>query len=128
MDTYLLNPDSFGPLALVVLAGIAAVNLFTFAAFAFDHSRTSAGDQPLPEPLLLSLAALGGWPAAKIAQLALGRRFQSDLFRTLLNFLALPMGAATVLLIYAEVDLWAIEGAAMSYIGEATGTGPQAKN
>ena len=72
----------------------------------------------------MSLAALGGWPAAKLAQLLLRLRITPRQFRSLLNLVALPLVVISGLVVYQTVDLWAVEARVMSYVGEVTGTGP----
>ena len=126
MNQDILTPETLGLLGLSLVAGLMILNLLTFSAFAVDRHRAVNGDLPLPEVLLLSLAALGGWPAAKFAQLVLRHPRQTSQFRSLLNLVGLPVIAVAALVIYEEVDLWAVESSVMSFIGEATGAGPDA--
>jgi uncharacterized membrane protein YsdA (DUF1294 family) len=125
MEQTMLTPETIELLAVGLVASLLALNLATFTAFAMDKQREVAGRPPLPEVLLLSLAALGGWPAAKLAQLSLRLRAQTTQFRSLLNLVALPLVAISGMVIYQTVDLWAVEARVMAYVGEVTGTGPQ---
>ncbi|MGB8811916.1 MAG: DUF1294 domain-containing protein, partial [Paracoccaceae bacterium] len=121
-----LTPETMELLALGLIGGLLALNLATFTAFALDKQREINGRAPLPEVLLLSLAALGGWPAAKLAQLLLRLQDHTTQFRSLLNLVALPLVVVSGLVVYETVDLWALEARVMSYVGEVTGTGPEA--
>ena len=106
-------------------AALVAMNLATFTAFALDKQRLITDREPVPEVLLLSLAALGGWPAAKLAQLVFHLQDYTAQFRSLLNLVALPLVVIAALVVYQTVDLWAVQSRAMTYIGEVTGTGPE---
>ena len=125
MEQTSLTPETLGLLVFGGLAGLIALNLATFTAFALDKQREVTGREPLPEVLLLSLAALGGWPAAKLAQLLLRLQDHTAQFRSLLNLVALPLVVIAGLVIYQTVDLWAVQSRVMDYVGEVTGTGPQ---
>ena len=110
MDRYDQNPDTLGLLGLALVAGFILLNVATFTAFAVDKRRAMAGEFRLPELSLLTLAALGGWPAAKLAQLFLGHSV-NETFRTLLNMVALPLIALLALVAYLTVDfpaLWVV--------------------
>lgn len=125
MDQTSLTPENMGLLVLGMAAGLMVLNLATFTVFAMDKQREMNGREPLPEVLLLSLVALGGWPAAKLAQLVLRFQEQTAQFRSLLNLVALPLVAVAAIVTFQTVDLWAVEARVMSYIGEMTGTGPE---
>jgi uncharacterized membrane protein YsdA (DUF1294 family) len=124
MDHFLLNSEPVGALGLGLLAGFLLLNIATFAFFAVHQSRQRAGTAALPEVLLLSLAALGGWPGAKLAQLTGRGEGLTDQFRSFLNMVSLPLMVIGGMLIYEVVDLSAAGGAVMGFIGQQTGTGP----
>lgn len=124
MEQTALSPVILGPLVLGLTVGLMALNLATFTAFAVDKQREMAGREPLPEVLLLSLAALGGWPAAKFAQAVLRFTEQTTQFRSLLNLVALPLAAIGALVVYETVDLAALGARTMAYVEEVTETGP----
>jgi len=56
-------------LALAVLAGVylLAINLATFAVWGDDKRRAVRRARRVPEATLLTLSALGGWPAGLLA-------------------------------------------------------------
>jgi uncharacterized membrane protein YsdA (DUF1294 family) len=125
MDMQTLTPETLGFIGFAIVAVLAALNLVTFSVFAMDRSREVEGREPLPEVLLLTLAATGGWPGAKLAQAILRFQGQTAQFRSLLNLVALPLVATAALVTYQTVDLSAAGSRMMSYVGEVTGTGPE---
>ena len=125
MEQTSLTPETLSLLVFGLGAVLVALNLATFTAFAVDKQRLITDREPVPEVLLLSLAALGGWPAAKLAQLVFRLQDYSAQFRSLLNLVALPLAVIAGLVVYQTVDLGAVQSRAMTYIGEVTGTGPQ---
>lgn len=80
------------------LLAVLALNLLTYAAFASDKRRAVAGEWRVAESTLLTLAALGGWPAAKLAQHRLRHKTRKQPFRTRLNLSVLPMTAVLAFL------------------------------
>lgn len=98
-----------GPLATLTLSFAAwflLVNAMTLTAFYVDNRRTMAGDWPVPPKTLLLLALIGGWPAAKLAQLWFRHTPGKGPFDILLNLSILPMLGLVGLFAAQEVD-WA---------------------
>jgi uncharacterized membrane protein YsdA (DUF1294 family) len=60
----------------------------TYALFGIDKQRAVLGDQRIPEVSLLTLAALGGWPGAKLAQARFHHKTRAQPFGTILNLIA----------------------------------------
>lgn len=63
-----------------LLSWLAAINLLTLAAFWFDKRRSSRRGWRIPERRLLWLAALGGTPAARLAQVKLRHKTNKQPF------------------------------------------------
>lgn len=89
-----MMPDSFAqtpelPLILALVGYGVFANLLTYAAFALDKRRAVQGGWRIPERTLLLLAALGGWPAAKLAQHRLRHKTRKQPFRLMLNLTGL---------------------------------------
>jgi len=74
---------------------IAAINVATFAAFAFDKRAAARGAWRVPERQLLLMAAVGGSPGALVAQRVLRHKTRKEPFRT---WLLLIVAAQTVAL------------------------------
>lgn len=64
-----------------VAAGIAAVNLLTYALYARDKRASREGGWRVPEATLLMLALLGGSPAALVASRRLRHKTKKLSFR-----------------------------------------------
>ncbi len=69
------------PLALWLIV----VNVLTFAAFGYDKAQARRDGPRTPEKTLLTLALLGGWPGAKLAQRYFRHKTQKQPFGKLLN-------------------------------------------
>jgi uncharacterized membrane protein YsdA (DUF1294 family) len=104
MNSFPPNPDTLPALGLGVVALLLALNLGTFLAFAVDKRRAGTGAGRVPELSLLTLAALGGWPAAKLAQWLLRHKTRKEPFRSMLNMVALPLVAVAGVVAWQEVD------------------------
>ncbi|MGV8985797.1 MAG: DUF1294 domain-containing protein [Cypionkella sp.] len=76
----------------------------TIVAFRLDQRRAMAGEWRVPEKTLLMLATLGGWPGAKLAQLAFPHEFSKRAFRIMLNLTILPLAGLAGYLVAQEVD------------------------
>ncbi len=63
---------------------VAVINAATFATFARDKQAAARRLSRVPERQLLLLAALGGSPAALLAQRALRHKTRKEPFRTVL--------------------------------------------
>ena len=68
---------------------LLALNLLTFAAFAFDKARARAGGQRVAEATLLGLALVGGTPAAYAARHLFRHKTRKQPFRQRLHAIAL---------------------------------------
>ena len=60
------------PAAIAYACLVAAASLASFAAYGFDKRRAVTGGRRVPERSLHTLAFVGGWPGALLAQ----RRFR----------------------------------------------------
>lgn len=98
MSTF-LAPGSTGLFYLSLLALGLLVNLLTLLAFWIDKRRAEAGEWRVPEALLLRLALLGGWPAAKLAQIGLRHKTRKQPFGRKLNRVPLWQALALVLVL-----------------------------
>ena len=82
-----------------LLGGLALLNLATFTAYAMDKRAAAQGQWRTPENTLHALAAMGGWPAAWLAQRTLRHKSRKTSF--------LAAYVATVLLnLGALAALW----------------------
>lgn len=68
---------------------LIAVNALTFLAFHRDKRVSVAGAWRIPERHLLTLAVIGGWPAAKLAQRRLRHKTRKQPFAFRLNMIGL---------------------------------------
>lgn len=106
-------PDSFAqtpalPLIQALLAYGVFANLLTYAAFALDKRRAVEGGWRIPERTLLLLAALGGWPAAKLAQHRLRHMTRKQPFRLMLNLTGLFLPLLVLAGVAGRVDVTGI--------------------
>ncbi|MEO6299117.1 MAG: DUF1294 domain-containing protein [Paracoccaceae bacterium] len=108
MNPYDPNPDTLGMLGLSLVAWLLLMNLATFVVFAVDKQRALNDEERISEMWLLSLAALGGWPAAKLAQWFFRHKTRQEPFRTMLNMVVLPLIAILGLVAYEKVDFAAV--------------------
>jgi uncharacterized membrane protein YsdA (DUF1294 family) len=77
----------------VILLYLAGINLATFAAFAADKRSAQSGRRRVPERTLLTLAALGGTPAAFMAMESLRHKTRKQPFGTYLWLIGLGQAA-----------------------------------
>ncbi len=79
------------------------VNAVTFAAFRRDKNRSRTQGWRTPEKTLLTLAIIGGWPAAKLAQRTLRHKTRKQPFANTLNIIGLAWLWVVVLFIAAAL-------------------------
>ena len=84
-----------------LILALAAINLATFAAFAWDKRAAVAARRRIPERTLLRLALLGGSPGAVAAQRLLRHKtrkqpFADRLRAIVLLHMAILLGAAAL--------------------------------
>ncbi|SHF37564.1 Uncharacterized membrane protein YsdA, DUF1294 family [Litoreibacter ascidiaceicola] len=77
-------PDSLLPMAIAA-AYLALVNLVTYILFAFDKRRARVRGRRISESNLLLWSAVGGTPAAKLAQKRLRHKTVKQPFARQLN-------------------------------------------
>jgi len=65
------------------------VNAITYLAFRRDKRRSEARGWRTPEKTLLTMALVGGWPAAKLAQRRLRHKTRKQPFAFRLNMVGL---------------------------------------
>ncbi|RKF14204.1 DUF1294 domain-containing protein [Roseovarius spongiae] len=65
------------------------VNAVTFTAFRLDKNRARTQEWRIPEKTLLTMAMVGGWPAAKLAQRVLRHKTRKQPFARTLNIIGL---------------------------------------
>ncbi|NND19598.1 MAG: DUF1294 domain-containing protein [Silicimonas sp.] len=88
--------------ALPLLPLLAALNIATFLAFAWDKRCAREDRRRVPESVLLQLAFLGGSPAAKLAQRRLRHKTRKRPFATRLNaIVALHVTIISVVVVLA---------------------------
>lgn len=78
------------PDALLVLAAggyLILVNALAFALFGRDKRKAVTGEWRTPESTLLAVAALGGWPGAKLGQRRFRHKTRQQPFATVLNLI-----------------------------------------
>lgn len=73
---------------------VAVINTATFATFAFDKQAAARRSRRVPERQLLLLAAVGGSPAALLAQRVLRHKTRKEPFRTVLWTILAAQAAA----------------------------------
>ncbi len=78
---------------------VLAVNAITYLAFRRDKRRSEAQGWRTPEKTLLTLAIVGGWPAAKLAQRRLRHKTRKQPFAFTLNLIGLAWAWALLLLL-----------------------------
>ena len=104
MTNMLLQPGSPAFLALCLAGWFLLVNSLTVVAFRVDQRRAMEDDWRVPQKTLLLMAALGGWPGAKLAQLSSRFKAHRMTFRVLLNLSALPLAGLIGYIAAQDVD------------------------
>lgn len=99
------TPGSTGFLVLCLAGYLLLANAMAFAAFALDKRRAMNGDWRIPERTLLTLATLGGWVGAKLAQRRYRHKTRKQPFSTLLNLSVLVLPGLILALWVAQSDL-----------------------
>ena len=64
-----------------IVAALLAINLLTILVYARDKHQATKGRRRLPEWVLLTMAFLGGWPAALLAMSLLRHKTRKRSFR-----------------------------------------------
>jgi len=77
------------------------VNAATYLAFLRDKRRSVAREWRTPEKRLLTLAVIGGWPAAKLAQRRLRHKTRKQPFAFRLNMIGIAWAWVLFLLLAA---------------------------
>ena len=85
----------------IVALWLLAINAATYAAFGSDKARAVAGHRRISERDLLTLATVGGMPAALLARQAFRHKTRKQPF-------------STMLLLIATIQVGAIVGVAWS--------------
>ncbi|WP_281968533.1 DUF1294 domain-containing protein [Roseovarius nanhaiticus] len=80
---------------------LLVVNVLTYLAFRSDKRRSEVRAWRTPEKTLLTLALVGGWPAAKLAQRRLRHKTRKQPFAGTLNIIGLAWATALGLLLAA---------------------------
>jgi uncharacterized membrane protein YsdA (DUF1294 family) len=83
-------------LILVVGVAILAINLATFAAFGWDKAAARRRERRIPERTLLTLAALGGSPAALLARQTLRHKTRKQSFGAWLMLIVFLQAAVMI--------------------------------
>jgi len=86
--------------AALVALYLAVINAVAFTAFALDKRAAGRRRARVPERRLLTLAALGGSPAALVAQQALRHKTRKEPFRTWLWGIAVSQAAILIFVAY----------------------------
>ena len=81
---------------------ILGINALTWALFYLDKRRAIAAAWRIPEKTLISIAVLGGWPAAKHAQRILRHKTRKQPFARVLNSVPVLWGGLALLVWVAE--------------------------
>ncbi|RLJ41387.1 uncharacterized membrane protein YsdA (DUF1294 family) [Litoreibacter meonggei] len=95
-------PDSLLPLAIAA-AYLGLVNLLTYILFAFDKRRSRARGRRVSESNLLLWSAVGGTPAAKLAQRRLRHKTVKQPFARQLNLIVWLQVLAVVFVAFPQV-------------------------
>ena len=128
MITDFFTPGTTGFLGLCLAGYALLINALAYAAFAIDKSRAICAERRIPERSLLILAALGGWPGAKIAQHRLRHKTRKQPFGILLNLsvLVLPGLIATALLLQSDLTWANVSASAQALFPSSTPDAPAA--
>lgn len=84
---------------IVLATALLAINLTTFAAFGWDKAAARQRDRRIPERTLLTLAALGGSPAALLARQTLRHKTRKQ-----------PFGARLMLIVFLQAVALIVAG------------------
>ncbi|WP_300036430.1 DUF1294 domain-containing protein [uncultured Roseobacter sp.] len=87
--------------SILVSAGLVIINLVSFVAFRADKIRATDGGRRVPERSLLTLAFLGGWIGAKIAQRMYRHKTTKQPFRLMLDLVPVAWLGVIFILIAA---------------------------
>ena len=79
-----------------IAAWLLAINAATYLAFAGDKRRAGRGERRISERALLTLAVLGGSPAAFLAQRRLRHKTRKQPFAALLILVAVVQIAVVI--------------------------------
>ena len=102
-------PDSLLPIAIAA-AYLGLVNLLTYTLFAFDKRRARVRGRRVSESNLLLWSAVGGTPAAKLAQRRLRHKTVKQPFARQLNLLVWLQALLLVLVIFPQVRAFLWQG------------------
>lgn len=96
-----MGPDIGHPAALG--GYFLVVNGLTFVAFLRDRKLSRARKWRTPEKTLLTMAIVGGWPAAKLAQRLLRHKTRKQPFAWNLNLIGVAWAWALAFLVVAAI-------------------------
>ncbi len=82
---------------------LIVVNAVTYFVFWRDKKRSISREWRTPEKRLLTLAIIGGWPAAKLAQRMLRHKTRKQPFAWHMNLVGMAWGWALAFLIAAPL-------------------------
>ena len=102
-------PDTLLPLAIAA-AYLGLVNLLTYVLFAFDKRRSRVRGRRISESNLLLWSAVGGTPAAKLAQHRLRHKTVKQPFARQLNMIIWVQILAIVFIVFPQVRILLWQG------------------
>ena len=95
------------PLLLTTFTYLASINLITGFLFWYDKHRAVVGGRRVPEARLLTLAAIGGSPAAQIQRKRLRHKTRKEPFSTRMQHIVeMQRVALAALAIVIAILLW----------------------
>lgn len=89
----MMAPGTVGFLAICLAAYVVLASLLAYVAFAIDRGRADRGEWRIPGATLLTIALLGGWPGAKLAQRRLHHMTGKQPFAAILNLIGIGQAA-----------------------------------